>query len=178
LSGAQEGRSFDKLRMSGFVSSPTYTYAIALGSNRPHGRHGRPGGVIRAAVAALGEIGSVELASSIHHTEALGPAGRSFANAAAILSSDLAPLDLLTALKSIERHFGRRRGRRWGPRVLDLDIVLWSEGRFTSRRLQIPHPQMAVRSFVLRPLAQVASHWVVPRTSRRVRHLLARVDRG
>lgn len=153
------------------------SYAMALGSNRPHGSYGRPDGVIRAAFTALAELGVVERVSAIHATAALGPAGRGFANAAAILSTDLEPRDLLAALKRLERRFGRRGGRRWGPRVLDLDIILWSGGRFDSPGLRIPHPHMAARSFVLRPLAEVAPDWPVPGTGRAVRHL-AFMDRG
>src|SRR5688572_684073 len=97
------------------------SYAIALGSNRRHGRHGGPMGVVRAAVQALSELGEVEATSSIRATPALGPAGRAFANAAALLATDLPPDELLDALKQVERDFGRRGGRRWGPRVLDLD---------------------------------------------------------
>jgi 2-amino-4-hydroxy-6-hydroxymethyldihydropteridine diphosphokinase len=150
------------------------SYAIALGSNRPHGRHGRPDGVIRAAVAALEPLGTVEQLSSIHRTAALGPAGRSFANAALILSTDLPPLALLGELKALERRFGRRRGRRWGPRVLDLDIILWSEGAFRSRRLTVPHPEMARRPFVLVPLVEIAPDWRLPGSALRVRHLAHR----
>src|SRR5687768_8290722 len=108
----------------------TTSYAIALGSNRRHVRHGGPEGVLRAAMEATAELGAVERVSAIHRTPALGPAGRSFANAALLLATDLAPLDLLAAIKRIERRFGRRPGRRWGPRVLDLDIVLWSGGLY------------------------------------------------
>jgi 2-amino-4-hydroxy-6-hydroxymethyldihydropteridine diphosphokinase len=153
------------------------SYAIALGSNRPHGRYGRPESVLRSAVRELGELGSVEGVSRIHRTLALGPAGRSFANAAAILVTELEPLQLLAALKSLERRFGRRAGRRWGARVLDLDLILWSGGRFDGTVLRIPHPQMARRSFVLRPLAEIAADWPVPGTGRNVRHL-AHMHRG
>src|SRR3546814_17238504 len=66
--------------------------------------------------------------SGIHRTRALGPAGRDFANAAALVKSHLGPPELLRKLKKIERKFGRRSVRRWGPRVLDLDIILWSGG--------------------------------------------------
>jgi 2-amino-4-hydroxy-6-hydroxymethyldihydropteridine diphosphokinase len=142
-----------------------------LGSNRPHGRHGAPEEVVRAAVEALRSIGSIEQASRIHRTAAIGPAGRSFANAAVILVTDLEPPALLAALKRVERSFGRRPGRRWGPRVLDLDIILWSGGRFASRRLNIPHQGLAERPFVLRPLAEIAPDWPVPGTARAVRHL-------
>jgi 2-amino-4-hydroxy-6-hydroxymethyldihydropteridine diphosphokinase len=68
---------------------------------------------------------------------------------------------MLRALKHIERDFGRRAGRRWGARVLDLDIALWSGGKWRSRQLTIPHPQLARRSFVLQPLAAVAPRWRV-----------------
>ena len=154
------------------------SYAIALGSNRPHVRYGRPDGVLRAAVRALGELGAVEQVSAIHHSRAVGPAGRSFANAAAILATELQPPALLAALKALERRFGRRGGRRWGARVLDLDIILWSQGRFHGPGLDIPHPQMARRSFVLRPLAQIAPDWPVPGTGRAVRHFAFGMDRG
>src|SRR5690606_29226691 len=81
----------------------TTSYAIALGSNRRHGRHGAPADVLRAALAALSELGEVETVSKIRSTPAIGPAGRGFANAAAILSTRLEPDDLLEGLKSMER---------------------------------------------------------------------------
>jgi 2-amino-4-hydroxy-6-hydroxymethyldihydropteridine diphosphokinase len=126
----------------------------------------------------MDELGTVEQVSPIHRTPALGPAGRSFANAAALLASDLDPPALLAALKAVERRFGRRGGRRWGARVLDLDIILWSEGRFAGAHLRIPHPQMGRRSFVLGPLAEIVPDWPVPGTGRAVRHLAFRMDRG
>jgi 2-amino-4-hydroxy-6-hydroxymethyldihydropteridine diphosphokinase len=125
-------------------------------------------------VKALSALGSVERTSGIHRTAAIGPAGRSFANAALILATDLEPVALLAELKGIERRFGRRAGRRWGPRVLDLDIILWSGGRFASPRLTIPHASLADRPFVLRPLAEIGSAWPVPGTGRAVRHLAFR----
>ena len=104
-----------------------------------------------------------------------GGAGRGFANAVALVESELAPPDMLSALKAIERAFGRRRGRRWGPRVLDLDIVLWSGGKFRSRRLTVPHLHLASRSFVLTPLVAIAPNWRVG--SLTVRHLAQRLAR-
>ena len=62
-------------------------------------------------------------------------------------------------VKAIERDFGRRPGKRWGARVLDLDLVAWSGGRFASRRLVIPHPRLASRDFVLGPLCAIAPGW-------------------
>lgn len=155
-----------------------HEYAIALGSNRPHGRHGAPEQVLRAAVRELGALGRVERVSRIHRTAALGPAGRSFANAAILLASALDPPALLAALKEVERRFGRRAGRRWGPRVLDLDIVLWSGGRYAAPGLDIPHKQLTRRRFVLAPLAEIAPDLAIPRTGHAVRHAVHRLGRG
>jgi 2-amino-4-hydroxy-6-hydroxymethyldihydropteridine diphosphokinase len=150
------------------------SYAIALGSNRRHGRHGAPRDVVRAAIGALGEVTAV---SAIRATPALGPAGRGFANAVALVESDLAPDELLAELKAIERGFGRRGGRRWGPRVLDLDIILWSEGAWGGPGPIIPHPEYRKRSFVLEPLAEIAPDWRDPITGARAAQLLARLRR-
>lgn len=151
------------------------SYAIAIGSNRRHHRHGAPARVVTAAVAALTELGTVHSVSPIFATPALGPAGRSFANAVALLDSARDPPALLAALKRIERGFGRRGGRRWGPRVLDLDIILWSGGGWASSGLVIPHPQFRRRDFVLRPLAALAPGWRDPLTGLTVRQLRARL---
>jgi 2-amino-4-hydroxy-6-hydroxymethyldihydropteridine diphosphokinase len=153
------------------------SYAIALGSNRCHGRHGRPTQVVAAAVEALRELAEVETVSRIVTTPALGPAGRGFANAAALLTTDLDPDQLLDALKRIERDFGRRGGRRWGPRVLDLDIILWSEGSWGGAPT-LPHPEFRRRLFVLAPLAEIAPDWRDPLTGLSVRQLLFRLGKG
>jgi 2-amino-4-hydroxy-6-hydroxymethyldihydropteridine diphosphokinase len=157
------------------VAGATYLYAIAIGSNRPHGRHGRPAGVVEAAIARLDEEFGLFDASPIVLNAAYGGAGRDFANAVALVESALEPLEMLRHLKRIERDFGRRRGRRWGPRVLDLDIVLWSGGKFRSHRLTVPHPQLAKRSFVLGPLEMIAPAWRVGSVT--VRHLVQRLAR-
>jgi 2-amino-4-hydroxy-6-hydroxymethyldihydropteridine diphosphokinase len=148
------------------------SYAIALGSNR-RSRFGSPAQTIRAAAAAL----RVRRLSGVLATPAFGPAGRSFANAAAVLDSDLAPPDLLARLKALERDFGRRPGRRWGPRVLDLDIILWSGGAFRSGRLTLPHSAFRSRAFVLEPLAELVPGWRDPITGATVRQLLHRIRR-
>lgn len=153
----------------------TTSYAIALGSNRRHGRHGGPAAVLRAAIEALGELGEVEIISTIRATPALGPAGRGFANAVAILSSKLDPEGLLAGLKELERRFGRRGGKRWGPRVLDLDIILWSDGPWDGPGPIVPHPEFRRRAFVLDPLAEVAPDWRDPISNASVRQLRARL---
>jgi 2-amino-4-hydroxy-6-hydroxymethyldihydropteridine diphosphokinase len=150
----------------------TTSYAIALGSNRCS-RHGSPAQTVRAAVAALG----ARTVSTIRATPALGPAGRSFANAVAIVDSGLAPDALLAELKALERGFGRRPGRRWGPRVLDLDIILWSGGAWGGPGPIVPHPEYRKRAFVLQPLAEIAPRWRDPISGATARQLLARLTR-
>ena len=148
-------------------------YAIAIGSNRPHGRIGRPPQVVEAAIARLDQEFGLFDASPIILNAAYGGAGRDFANAAALVESDAEPPKMLRCLKAIEHDFGRRRGRRWGPRVLDLDIVLWGGGKWRSRRLNIPHRQLEKRGFVLGPLAAIAPSWRV-RDALTARHLAFR----
>jgi 2-amino-4-hydroxy-6-hydroxymethyldihydropteridine diphosphokinase len=153
-------------------------YAIALGSNRPHGRYGAPARVIAAALEALRAQGVIVLSVAPTFTTApLGPSGRCFANGAALIQTPLDPPALLALLKATERAFGRRRGRRWGARVLDLDIILWSGGRWHGRGLDNPHRQLAYRAFVLDPLAHIAGDWRIPGGALRVRHLRARLKK-
>jgi len=151
----------------------TSSYVIALGSNR-RGRHGGPADEVRAA---LGAIGGLVAVSAIVTTAPLGPSSRRFANAAALIDSGESPRDLLVRLKAIEAAFGRRRGRRWGDRVIDLDIVLWSGGIWADDRLTIPHPAFRARRFVLDPLVQVAPGWRDPLTGLTVRQLATRLTR-
>jgi 2-amino-4-hydroxy-6-hydroxymethyldihydropteridine diphosphokinase len=138
-----------------------HLYAIALGSNRRHIRYGAPSGVVAGAMAELDRAFDLFSASPIILNPAVGGAGREFANAIALVETDLDPEPMLVALKAIESAFGRRLGKRWAARVLDLDLVAWSGGKFASRRLIIPHPRLASRDFVLGPLAAVAPGWRV-----------------
>jgi 2-amino-4-hydroxy-6-hydroxymethyldihydropteridine diphosphokinase len=154
------------------------TILIALGSNRRHGRHGRPEAVVQAAVTAMAARGlTVVRQSRLHATAPLGPGGRRFANAAVVVRSDLPLRQVLTQLKAIERDFGRRRGRRWGDRVLDLDIIGAGATVIDSRRLQVPHPRLAGRRFVLDPLVEIAPDWRHPVLHATVRQLRARAMR-
>jgi 2-amino-4-hydroxy-6-hydroxymethyldihydropteridine diphosphokinase len=158
------------------LAQQSHLYAIAIGSNRPHGRHGRPTGVIEAAIARLDEEFDLFDAAPILLNAAHGGAGRDFANSVALVESDLEPPEMLCRLKFIERDFGRRRGRRWGARVLDLDIVAWSGGKWRSRGLMIPHKSASNRSFVIGPLATIAPDWPLEDavTARHFAHRLAR----
>ncbi|CAA9526504.1 MAG: 2-amino-4-hydroxy-6-hydroxymethyldihydropteridinepyrophosphokinase [uncultured Sphingomonas sp.] len=153
-----------------------HLYAIAIGSNRPHGRHGRPRQVVLSAIAELDRRFGLFDASPILLNPASGGAGRNFANAAALIETEMEPRALLAELKQLEGQFGRRPGRRWGARVLDLDILLWSGGRFRCRQLTVPHPRLPDRPFVLQPLLAIAPGWRVagPQTVRHLAHRLAR----
>ncbi|HEX6218495.1 MAG TPA: 2-amino-4-hydroxy-6-hydroxymethyldihydropteridine diphosphokinase [Sphingomicrobium sp.] len=154
----------------------THLYAIAIGSNRMHGRFGRPAGVVEAAIARLdAEFGLFD-ASPVILNPAIGGAGRDFANAVALVESELEPPAMLQRIKGLEREFGRRPGKHWAARVLDLDIALWSDGKFRSRRLNVPHSGLERRPFVLQPLAAIAPGWRI-RGSLTARHLAYRLSR-
>lgn len=155
------------------------SFVIGLGSNRRHGRHGTPAAILSAAIAELERQGLRSIARSrTIRTPALGPSDRDFANAALWVESDLAPPDLLALLKRIEIRFGRRRGRRWGARVLDLDILAWSGGGWRSRPLTIPHAALAERAFALGPAAEIVPEWRHPHLGATFRQLEAKFRKG
>ncbi|MDQ3078279.1 MAG: 2-amino-4-hydroxy-6-hydroxymethyldihydropteridine diphosphokinase [Pseudomonadota bacterium] len=158
------------------MTNQTHLYAVALGSNRRHVRHGRPTGVVAAAIARLDSDFALFNSSPIFLNPAAGGAGREFANAVALVESRLDPAAMLAAVKAIERDFGRRPGRRWGARVLDLDLIAWSGGKFATRALIIPHPRLATRGFVLGPLTAVAPDWRLI-GALTARHLAARLGK-
>jgi len=158
------------------VSDANHLYAIAIGSNRRHIRYGRPAGVVEAAIARLDAEFDLFDASAIILNKAVGGAGRDFANAVALVESSLEPVAMLAELKAVERDFGRRRGKRWGERVLDLDLIAWSGGRFHSRGLTIPHSRLAERKFVLGPLTAIAPDWRIA-GGPSARHLLSRLGK-
>jgi 2-amino-4-hydroxy-6-hydroxymethyldihydropteridine diphosphokinase len=153
------------------------TYLIALGSNRRHVAYGLPEAVVRAGLEECAALGTVTARSPVIATPPMGAARRRFANAALVLESELAPPSLLAALKRMEAEFGRRRGQRWGDRVLDLDIVLWSGGRWVSPGLAIPHPAFAQRRFVLDPACAIAPGWRDPVSGLTLAHHHARLTR-
>ena len=164
---------------------PLPLYAIGLGSNRRHVRFGDPRAVLLAALAAL-ESEDIEAVDSspIIASDPLGPSRRRYANAVALVASTLNPPEMLARLHAIEATFGRRTGRRWSARTLDLDILLWSGGIWSDSTLTIPHPAIDQRAFVLGPLRAIVPEWQHPLHGRSVRQLAARlarpkpVDRG
>lgn len=128
--------------------------AVALGSNL-----GDRSGTLESAVRALARLGDVVEVSSFFDTEPVGYIDQPlFLNAAAVLKTELAPLDLLHALMAIEHDHGRDRstGIAKGPRTLDLDLLLYDDVVLGTPELTLPHPEMHCRAFVLEPLAQIA----------------------
>ena len=156
------------------MAGDKHLYGIGIGSNRVHGRLGRPQTIVEAAIARLEADYDLFDASAIIGNPAFGGAGRDFANAAVLLESELEPEAMLAALKMLEFEFGRRAGKRWGPRVLDLDILAWDGGSFASAALSIPHPALLSRQSALFPLAQIAPDWRI-QGSLQAKHLAARL---
>jgi 2-amino-4-hydroxy-6-hydroxymethyldihydropteridine diphosphokinase len=162
------------------ASAPArHLYAIGIGSNRPLSHTLTPGAIAANAITALDAAPLTLIARSpIIFTRPIGPSSRSYANAAAIVATALEPLAMLDALQAIERHFRRRRFRRWGARTLDLDLLLWSGGMVREKRLTIPHPAFHDRDFVLAPLRTIAPRWLDPSSGLTTEHLLARLTRS
>ena len=128
------------------------------------GNVGDPTEAIRRAVAALGArgIAEIEKVSSLYRTAPWGGVPQpDYANACAIGRTDLAPLDLLDAVKTLERDLGRVDSVRWGPRVIDIDILFYDDISVQDERLVIPHRDLLRRAFVLIPLAEIAPDLVI-----------------
>ncbi len=119
---------------------------------------------LRDAAEQLGRVAILERGSHVYETAPVGPPQRDFLNAAALVRATLDPVGVLDALLAIEQRLGRVRRERWGPRVIDLD-VLWIEGvAFDDERLTVPHPRLAERAFALAPLLEVYPGARDPRT--------------
>jgi len=115
-----------------------------------------------AMLAAHPQIEVVDV-SSIHETEPVGYTKQpDFLNAVARVETTLRPRELLDVILAIEAEMGRERTIRWGPRVIDIDILLFDGEQVDEPGLQIPHPRMMEREFVLRPLAEIAPNLVLP----------------
>lgn len=114
--------------------------------------------------------------SSRYHSRPLGPADQpDFVNAVAQLETWFSPLALLDQLQALEQQHGRVRQRHWGPRTLDLDLLLFDTISLSTPRLQVPHPHIQQRGFVLVPLAELAPDLRLP-DGQRIDELIARLD--
>jgi 2-amino-4-hydroxy-6-hydroxymethyldihydropteridine diphosphokinase len=138
---------------------------------------------INGALASLRTLpgARVVACSSLHETKAWGPVAQGdYLNAACVIETGLTPVELLAELHMIERAHGRDRARevRFGPRSLDLDILLFEGVVLEESALAIPHPRLHERLFVLRPLAEIAPNLVHPVLRKTVRELLEELVRS
>ncbi len=143
---------------------------VGLGSNL-----GDREQAIRRALAQLGKLPGTRLrrVSSLYDTDPVGVMDQpAFLNAVAELESELEPAEILWHLMLIESRLGRRREQRWGPRTIDLDLLLHGDRIIVSDELVIPHPEMHHRGFVLLPMAELAPRLVHPTEQRTMRDLL------
>jgi len=157
---------------------------VGLGANHP-GPWGEPAATIKRALGEMENTGiDVEAISPLYETAAIGRARQpAYVNAVVMIDSNLSPEALLRRLKTIERRAGRRGGRPWGPRSLDIDIIdhkglvrHWRTrqadfSRAGTRPLILPHPLMHERPFVLKPLLDIAPDWRHPVLRRSARAL-------
>lgn len=157
--------------MSSEIWTPAY---VALGSNlnTPHAQ-------IERAYELLGKIpkSSMVMRSRLYRSQPMGPQDQpEFVNAVAGLLTRLEPLQLLAELQSIERDMGRvPPAYRWGPRVIDLDLLMHGRSRLDSTELRLPHPGLCERNFVLYPLCDIAPDLDLPGKGR-ICELAARVS--
>ncbi|ARU58598.1 2-amino-4-hydroxy-6- hydroxymethyldihydropteridine diphosphokinase [Oleiphilus messinensis] len=133
---------------------------IALGSNLAD-----PNAQLNEAISRLRQVSGITITaySSIYSSHPVGPQDQpDYANAVVEITTNLSPQTLLKVLKNIEAEQGRTAGRRWGERLIDLDIILYGNQEIRTPDLTIPHLEMANRNFVLLPLAEIAPHTTLP----------------
>lgn len=144
---------------------------VGLGSNLNN-----PVAQIRSALAALDMIPATCCVaySSLYRSKPMGPAEQpDYVNAVAAIDTHLSAHDLLQELHLLEAQHGRVREQRWGPRTLDLDLLLYGNQSYSSDRLTVPHPGLPERDFVLHPLHEIAPGLDIPGAGS-LRHLVER----
>jgi 2-amino-4-hydroxy-6-hydroxymethyldihydropteridine diphosphokinase len=147
--------------------------AIALGSNL-----GDSLAFVEAAVQTLSRDSDIILVSQSHwyQTVAIGPIQPDYVNGCVVVKTVRSPESLLQLLLEIEQQFGRERTEHWGPRTLDLDLLLYDAVVLQTPFLNLPHPRMTERAFVLIPLAELLPQWVDPLSGLTILQLRDRVD--
>lgn len=136
-----------------------YVAYIGLGANL-----GNPQKTIQAAITGLGRLPATRLtcSSSLYLSAPLDADGDDYVNAVAELRTQLTPTELLSALQEIELQFGRTRDYQNAPRTLDLDLLLYEQRTIHTDTLQLPHPRMTQRAFVILPLLEIAPEVIIP----------------
>lgn len=156
---------------------PIVTAYIALGANL-----GDRAKNLRDALTLLDKadgVRVVQVSSFLENPAVGGLAGSPpFLNAVAEVETTLPAIDLLHRLLDIERSLGRERREKWGPRTLDLDVIVYGEQIIRTPELTVPHPRLQERRFVLQPLAEIAPDLTIPGMDRSVRELLTAIDNG
>lgn len=147
--------------------------AIALGSNL-----GDSLTILTDALNSLAHTPDVTLTakSSWYQTEPVGPPQPDYLNGCALLDVQMTPQELLGTLLKVEAQFGRVREGRNAPRTLDLDLLLFDDLILDTSNLQVPHPRMRERAFVLVPLAEIAPNWIEPVSGKAIAQLVQTVD--
>lgn len=143
------------------------------------GNVGDRAGYLHRALQAISALDGVTLTrtSSLYETAPVGKIKQPvFLNLAAEIETVLEPLELLNAVKEIEQRLGRRPSERWGPREIDIDIILWGDRTMDIEPLTVPHREFRTRAFVLKPLAEIAPQAVDPITGMTVAELAARPE--
>ncbi|MBW4552471.1 MAG: 2-amino-4-hydroxy-6-hydroxymethyldihydropteridine diphosphokinase [Aphanocapsa sp. GSE-SYN-MK-11-07L] len=147
--------------------------AIGLGSNLGDSR-----AILAAAVSALNATAGIQVLARSHwyRTQPIGPPQPDYLNGCALLQTTHSPLSLLDILLTVESQFGRVRTERWGARSLDLDLLLYADQILSTPTLDLPHPRLRERAFVLVPLAEIAPDSIEPVTGLAIADLASRVN--
>lgn len=147
--------------------------AVALGGNL-----GNPQATLSAAITELQQNPKIILLAQSHwyQTTAVGPPQPDYLNACISLLTQYSPISFLHKLLAIEAEFGRVRQERWGPRTIDLDVLLFGQAVIKTPTLSVPHPYLHERAFVLAPLAEICPGWIHPLQNRSIAELANAVD--
>jgi len=154
----------------------TYRVFLGLGSNL-----GEREKYLNRAVSELKKLRDTTIvwASSVYETDPVGKTDQpKFLNAAAEIATSLPPKDLYTELKAIEQQVGRKTSERWGPREIDIDLLIYDGLVFEDDHVTVPHPEMERRKFVLVPLKEIAPDLVHPISGMTIEELLAACEDG
>jgi len=149
-----------------------HTIYLGLGTNI-----GDRAANLQAAITGLAKNLLVTALSPIYETAPWGITNQpDFLNMCLTVETDLSPNELLALLKNLEKEIGRVPGERWGPRLIDIDLLFYANQVIKTEKLAIPHPQLPERAFVLRPLADIAPDFVHPVLGETIAALAAKVD--